>query len=371
MSNYALHRPRRRNRGAVPLVLGIAVLVVAALLVGFVFLGQGFAVTIAGHQVKVPRNTTVGDLVTRRLVVVPAGDVTAVNGVLIANAPGAPGVVLVNGKPAPPSQRLRRGDVVTVRKGAPSIEPVVTLASGVKEGRYSHQAVSAGASSSASTTSSESGSEYPGVPRYVPSKDHVKLKPGVKYIALTFDDGPWPKQTLAVLAVLQKYDAKATFFEIGGRAKIHPELTKALVDAGMEIGNHTFSHKILTKLSAGEVDQQIRWTEQQLNKIDGKSPTLFRPPGGAMNAAVVKAAKQEKVRIVMWDIDPNDWKKPPVKTISDRVVGQAFPGAIVLMHDGGGNRANTIAALKTILRVLKQRGYTFVTVSQLYDAAVK
>ena len=186
-----------------------------------------------------------------------------------------------------------------------------------------------------------------------------------KVIALTFDDGPSPGQTQAVLRILKKYEVVATFFEIGEEARAHPELSRMTASAGMLVGNHSETHPNLKHLSAKAVASQVERAQKDITKASGKRPTYFRPPGGNVPKSLYPVLAKNHLKWVQWDIDTNDWKRPPASQIVSRVMRQAKPGAVVLMHEGGGDRSHTIKALPTIIKKLRAEGYQFVTLDAL------
>ncbi|MEP6518199.1 polysaccharide deacetylase family protein [Microcoleus vaginatus] len=184
-----------------------------------------------------------------------------------------------------------------------------------------------------------------------------------KVIALTFDDGPSP-ETLKILEILQKHNAIATFFCLGANLREYPEIAKRVVQAGNAIGNHTwhhYSHNVTEKTASDEIDN----TGVHIYRSTGAKSFLFRPPGGRLNNGLADYAKKKNYVVVMWSIDPKDFLQPPAATIARTVLSQASTGAIVLLHDGGGNRQQTVEALSAIIPKLKQQGYRFVTVPQL------
>ncbi len=186
-------------------------------------------------------------------------------------------------------------------------------------------------------------------------------KRGGKAIYLTFDDGPSSAHTRRVLELLDQYDAKATFFQVGEEAAARPQLTRAVVERGHALGNHTWNHKDLRKLSRRAVSHQINRTSAVLGRISGRPVTCLRPPYGAKNARVKAVIRSKKLAMKLWDIDPRDWKRPGAAAIAKKVVSKAHPSAVVLMHDGGGNRSQSVKALKRILEALGEKGYRFET----------
>lgn len=194
----------------------------------------------------------------------------------------------------------------------------------------------------------------------------ANLKKGEKYIALTFDDGPAANSTDKILNILHTNNIKATFFMIGENVKTYPIQAKNVLINGNVIGNHTWHHwyrHMSPQLAASEIEN----TANIIYQTTGAKTTLFRPPGGILNNGVVDYAKNQRDGIIMWSDDSEDWRRPAVSTLVKRVLKQATPGGIVLMHDGGGNRSNTVAALPQIISDLKQQGYKFVTVPELLE----
>lgn len=173
----------------------------------------------------------------------------------------------------------------------------------------------------------------------------------VKVLYLTFDDGPSKEWTPKVLDVLARYNAKATFFELGRAQRSYPALVRRVKAEGHTIANHSTTHRDLTMLSNGGIRWEVR---------NGPNSPCFRPPYGAINHRVRKVLRSEGVRhIILWDIDTLDWTRPGSRRIAHTVIKWAKPGKIVLMHDGGANRAQTVAALDVVLRELSDRGYVF------------
>jgi peptidoglycan/xylan/chitin deacetylase (PgdA/CDA1 family) len=184
-----------------------------------------------------------------------------------------------------------------------------------------------------------------------------------KYVVLTFDDGPDPVYTPQVLDILAAYGAKATFFEVGRNVAKHPALTKRIHDAGHSVQNHTWTHTDLRKLSATSFRQEVVPTDQAIRAQTGSTPACLRPPYGGVNYTVKQRAKALGKDLVVWDIDSRDWTKPGTAAIVRRVLAGVHNGSVILMHDGGGNRSQTVAALPTILKSLTAKGYGFRTLS--------
>jgi peptidoglycan/xylan/chitin deacetylase (PgdA/CDA1 family) len=174
-------------------------------------------------------------------------------------------------------------------------------------------------------------------------------------VYLTFDDGPLPPYTHEMLDLLAQYGAHATFFVLGQNAEAHGELLAAAYAEGHTLGNHTWSHRSLAGIDFESFQSELVRTAAVLG---GRGAPCMRPPYGATDSFTRAYAAELGYEVVMWNIDTLDWSQPGVDQIVSTVVDQVFPGAIVLMHDGGGVREQTVAALEAVLRELTSRGYT-------------
>jgi peptidoglycan/xylan/chitin deacetylase (PgdA/CDA1 family) len=190
---------------------------------------------------------------------------------------------------------------------------------------------------------------------------------GRKLIALTFDDGP-SQYTQRYLDILAQYGVKATFFNLGQNADTYPDLEKACVAAGCQVASHTFDHKQLTTLSGDDVYSELTTAFTSIYNASGTSTTMFRPPYGSFSADTWLLSRGCVSASFIWNIDSEDWRLPGTDKIVSNVVNNAYSGAIVLMHDGGGNRDEDVAALPTIIQTLQGEGYTFVTLDELMAA---
>ncbi len=188
-----------------------------------------------------------------------------------------------------------------------------------------------------------------------------------KYIALTFDDGPHTKYTLEILDILKKYDATATFFIIGENAERNPEIIDKIIQAGCEVGNHTWSHAYLDKQSKEDVYNELLKTDELLEKLTGERPKVFRPPGGRANDSVLEIADLFGYTTVLWSKDTRDWSCPPVSDIILSALDNPVDGDIILFHDYNAKSSPTPKALTKILPKLLEQGYKTVTVSQLLN----
>jgi len=190
-----------------------------------------------------------------------------------------------------------------------------------------------------------------------------------KLIALTFDDGPHPKYTDQILDILKEYGVKATFFAVGENAELYPEQLKRIADEGHEIGNHTYTHADLKRIGGAELERELAETEQIVEKVTGRRPTVFRPPEGRCNETVVECANRRGYTTVLWTVDPRDWASPPAHDVATVILKNVKCGSVILCHDYNSNKkCPTPQALREVIPELIEKGYSFVTVSELLSA---
>lgn len=191
---------------------------------------------------------------------------------------------------------------------------------------------------------------------------------GGPYIALTFDDGPSQKLTPKLLDILAAHQVKATFFVIGQNVAEYPEVTARAAREGHEIGNHSWSHPYFGRMSDEAVRHELKKTDDAIRSAIGTSPTLLRPPYGSITARQRKwIADEFGYKIVLWDVDPLDWKRPGPAVVRDRIVRNTRAGSIVLSHD---IHPGTIEAMPDTIEQLQAKGFKFVTVSELISMAL-
>lgn len=201
--------------------------------------------------------------------------------------------------------------------------------------------------------------------------DDIFIKNGSrneKIIAITFDDGPHPVETNKILDVLKKHDVCATFFIAGKHAAWYEKPLIRLVKEGHEIGNHTYNHPDVSTLSDYQIESEIIACEKIIFEKTGKKTNLFRPPYGNYNRSNMSAiAKKLGYKIILWTtIDTKDWQNPSAQSISQKIINDAQNGDIILLHDYATN--NTVEALDMFIPAMKQKGYKFVTISQLIES---
>jgi peptidoglycan/xylan/chitin deacetylase (PgdA/CDA1 family) len=186
--------------------------------------------------------------------------------------------------------------------------------------------------------------------------------PNDKVVALTFDDGPDPNFTPQVLDVLSRYQVPATFFMIGWEAAASPDLVKRIADGGNGVGSHTWSHVDLTRQSDATLAVQVDRTKALLSSETGRTVSCLRPPQGHQNPGLVHRLSERGVTTVLWSADTRDWTRPGTETIVQRALLKLSPGTIILMHDGGGDRSQTVEALPRIIQSVQSQGYRLVPI---------
>lgn len=192
---------------------------------------------------------------------------------------------------------------------------------------------------------------------------YSQIKTNQPYIAMTFDDGPHPQNTPRLLDMLRERNIKATFYVIGKSVNRYPQITRRIVAEGHEIGNHTWSHPNLTKLSDSTVRMELNKTRDAIVAACGVQPRTMRPPYGALRSSQRAWIYREYgYPTVLWNVDPEDWRRPGVSVVTSRILNSTRNGSIVLAHD---LHKPTVDAMPGTLDGLLRRGYKFVTVSQL------
>ena len=182
-----------------------------------------------------------------------------------------------------------------------------------------------------------------------------------KVVALTFDDGPSPTYTPEVLKILEEKQVTATFCQVGSEVEQHPELAKQVLEEGHVLCNHTHDHvEGLENEPRATVEAQIQDGSEAIEQATGEAPVFYRPPGGSLAPVIYDVTAAQRETVLYWSSDPEDWKRPPPDEILLKVVAGLEPGGIILLHDGGGNRDSTLAALPKIIDAVLDAGYTFV-----------
>jgi peptidoglycan/xylan/chitin deacetylase (PgdA/CDA1 family) len=193
---------------------------------------------------------------------------------------------------------------------------------------------------------------------------------GSRQIALTYDDGPNDPHTLKLLDVLAKHNVRATFFMIGRYVQRRPDIARAAAQAGHVIGNHTFSHPLLTFKSAAATRRELVDCRSALQDAIGEHSNLFRPPFGGRRPATLRVARELGLQTVMWNVTGYDWNASPAAVIEKKVARQMRGGDVILLHDGGhrapgADRVQTVIATDNLIRRYRDHGYEFVTVQKM------
>lgn len=189
-----------------------------------------------------------------------------------------------------------------------------------------------------------------------------------KVVALTYDDGPDPTNTPAVLNALQKHKAAATFFVLGKRVAAHPEIIRRIKREGHELGSHGYSHPNYNKYNQAGIADDITRTSAIIRKITGQNPVLFRPPGGYLSYDMVDICRKQQLTIAYWTYqqDSKDWRNGVgAAQIAAHITRNLAPGQIILLHDGAPNGLQTARATDIVLGTLEKEGYRVVTMSEL------
>jgi peptidoglycan/xylan/chitin deacetylase (PgdA/CDA1 family) len=209
------------------------------------------------------------------------------------------------------------------------------------------------------------GHTFTGLPRRA-------IDAGARQIALTYDDGPNDTHTLHLLDVLARHEVRATFFLIGRYVRQRPEIARAVVEAGHVVGNHTFTHPLLTFKTAADVRKELTDCRAALNDSVDNHSNLFRPPFGGRRPAVLRICRELGLTPVMWNVTGYDWDAPPAAVIEEKVAKQIGGGGVILLHDGGhkqlgADRAQTVIATDHLIARYKSEGYNFVTIPEMQN----
>ena len=206
---------------------------------------------------------------------------------------------------------------------------------------------------------------YPG--SSITLSERALREAGENVLALTFDDGPAPANDTEILKLLAQYGAVATFFVIGNKVPHHFDLIQRMLEAGCEIGNHSWRHPMMTTLNADAQLDELRQTDDLLTSA-GFPLKWFRPPFGDYDTLTRTIAQSEALETILWSVDSRDWKGSPPDVIAQRVINDISPGAVILMHS---TKSHTVAALPKILEYATANKYRFVTLSQWKDIMIR
>lgn len=388
-NNYA---PKQKadffTRGS---LIAVAVVVVLAIVGIFTFnnwMGsKPVEVTLNGDQVTISgAERSVGGLLDNNVVSVTPGNYVAVDGSTIRQGEGTRCTAKVNGNDTDDmGMHLNGGDKIEISNGTDITEPYTdsepqtlphkTELKGVgavhlySDNAQDGEQVTRTGRESGITATATTKEPVDNIVQYYNVNSN-----GDKVIALTFDDGPWDKQTDEILDILEQNDAKATFFTVGQCISGHEKELQRAASMGCEIGTHTWDHAegsgegvSLIKMSTDERKQEVQKGLEAIKNATGQeASTIFRCPGGNFDTSVATDLEGIVTAEIGWNVDTTDWKKPGADVIAQRIQS-AGPGNIILMHDGGGDRSQTIEGLRQALPKLKEQGYSFITVQELLE----
>lgn len=379
-------QPKRRRSPLAKIGCAVAALLVVLVVALTVYYAlttpASFNITLNGETKTVERFDSVDSLMKDGSITSRPGDYLAVDGSVIEAGGGEKSRIIVNDKNARATfWPLHQGDAVVVEDGADvtedyTSEEITSNPEGVETGWGAIHAYVDGKPRVAELrTGKESGRTAEVEIQAAIDSSYVKYNAQVgddKVVALTFDDGPWPETTEQVLDVLDQYGAKATFFTIGDQVAGHSDLVKRAFDAGHQICTHSWDHAAdsgngvdLTRMSAEEQIDEVTKGYEAIEAVTGTTAShVFRAPGGNFTGSIVWTLRDYVDAEIGWNVDTEDWRRPGAETIANRIMS-AKSGEIVLMHDGGGDRTQTVEALRTALPYLKEQGFRFVTMDEL------
>ncbi len=388
-NNYA---PKQKadffTRGSLIAVAAVVVLAIVGIFAFNNWMGsKPVEVTLNGDQVTISgAERSVGGLLDNNVVSVTPGNYVAVDGSTIRQGEGTRCTAKVNGNDTDDmGMHLNGGDKIEISNGTDITEPYTDSEPQTLPHKTELKGVGAVHLYSNNAQDGEqvtrTGKES-GITATVTTKEPVDNivqyynvnSNGDKVIALTFDDGPWDKQTDEILDILEQNDAKATFFTVGQCISGHEKELQRAASMGCEIGTHTWDHAegsgegvSLIKMSTDERKQEVQKGLEAIKNATGQeASTIFRCPGGNFDTSVATDLERIVTAEIGWNVDTTDWKKPGADVIAQRIQS-AGPGNIILMHDGGGDRSQTIEGLRQALPKLKEQGYSFITVQELLE----
>ena len=388
-NNYA---PKQKadffTRGSLIAVAAVVVLAIVGIFAFNNWMGsKPVEVTLNGDQVTISgAERSVGGLLDNNVVSVTPGNYVAVDDSTIRQGEGTRCTAKVNGNDTDDmGMHLNGGDKIEISNGTDITEPYTDSEPQTLPHKTELKGVGAVHLYSNNAQDGEqvtrTGKES-GITATVTTKEPVDNivqyynvnSNGDKVIALTFDDGPWDKQTDEILDILEQNDAKATFFTVGQCISGHEKELQRAASMGCEIGTHTWDHAegsgegvSLIKMSTDERKQEVQKGLEAIKNATGQeASTIFRCPGGNFDTSVATDLEGIVTAEIGWNVDTTDWKKPGADVIAQRIQS-AGPGNIILMHDGGGDRSQTIEGLRQALPKLKEQGYSFITVQELLE----
>jgi len=346
-----------------------------------------FGITVNGERTTIWRGATIEKVLDKGLVNPKPGNLLSVDGSVIAEGEGERCSATIDGTKAELTAKIHRGADVQIGDGGDTTEEYTeareSIPHGTSDGDRSFEAYWFGSihllSDGQDGTMVKRTGKLSGVtveevetPAVDAGYSIYTAKPEDKVVALTFDDGPWPETTDQILDILQENGAKATFFTIGNQIAEQPDAVRRAHDMGCQVCTHTWDHAEgsgggvdLTTMSSDEQVSEVQRGYDAIAQVLGEEPAhIMRAPGGNFHDDIINNLWSLVDAEIGWDVDTMDWSQPGVDAIAQTILS-VQPGQVVLMHDGGGDRSQTVEALRTALPQLVEQGYRFVTISEL------
>lgn len=386
------------------ILAGLVALIVIVFIVRAVYFATPATYQVAGQEVSLARGTTYRGLVDSGALDVHKGNLVAVDDEVLQEGGGKDPTVFLNGEPVNLDDRISDQGDITAENGEDEIEPYTATQEitpietqiardkqseeeGAEAGKFNfyngvlHVITDPGQEGIVETRTGETTGKTATVkvqdmkPRVFENL-HPVLPESKKYIALTFDDGPTPSEdaTLGVLDVLAKYNVKGTFFMLGTAAEENPDTARQVAQAGHQVLSHSYSHDeehFLNNTTEDDVRTQVGKAREAIGAATGTEPLYIRPPGGNVDVKAIKAAGTLADGYIGWSVDTFDYNLPGSDAIASVLVNDVEPGSVVLMHDGGGDRSQTIEGLDKAIPELQAKGYTFVTIDEMVKAVLE
>lgn len=386
-------QPQPKKRKIAPLIVFLVMLLAIGGGIFFWLENRTITVSVNGIEHEIKGSPALSLLVEEGYANPKAGNLMAIDGSLLTEGEGNKYEATVNGEPvSDPERTLENGDEVIITDGADTTEDIVETTEpipfetvGEQGWGPIHVAQQGTEGTMLIKTGAVSGIQQTEVAEAPKNKGYVKYYPDTgddKVIALTLDDGPWGDTTSEILDILAENDVKATFFTIGEQidnSETGAALVKRAYDAGHQICTHTYSH---ASGSGQGVNLGYMTAEEQINEVTkgleaieratgAEASKVFRSPGGNYNTETEQILEPYITSEIGWSIDSNDWRLPGADAMVANITSSATSGDIILMHDGGGDRSQTVEALRRIIPQLKEQGFTFVTMDQLLEYPAK
>ncbi len=365
-------------------IVGALVVVVIAASAIFAWSNRSVDIKINGSNASVKVGSTLEDIISSKRLAVTAGDLISVGGNVIRQGQGYAYSATVNGEEISPDKagdyRAASGDDLSISDGADKCEDyevttveeqpklemggdawgnITYISQWPKVGKREVRTGKVSGETADGDVIQETQNCVVTVHQISPDDKSRKL------IALTFDDGPADPYTEKYISILNQYGIHATFFNLGENIKEYPELCKKIVESGNELMSHTQQHQQLTALDAASLQSEFSTAFEQINATAGIQTTSFRPPYGDFKETTWLKSGGLASLSVLWNLDSEDWRRAGADSIVSKSTTGAFSGAIILMHDGGGDRSQDVEALPRIIETLQSEGYEFVTVGEL------